>query len=441
GAERLADPGHAPGLALRLKSASRLQQVLEGGRFAPLAAADLPDGRDRALANRLVTTALRRHGHLDRALARLLQRGLPAKSGSFEAVLRLSLAQLLFLPELGDHSALFLGVEASKRDPRSRHLSGLMNAVLRRAQAEAAALRALPGEALLPDELARKWRRIYGPEAPARFAEALLAGAALDLTFKDDDPALVAELGGRVVLPGTVRLEARDRPLDQLAGYADGRWWVQDAAAALPARLLDLPAGAGVLDLCAAPGGKTAQLVRAGYAVTALDIDRQRLDRLAQNLDRLRYAATVIAADGTSFRPAVPVDGVLLDAPCSATGTLRRHPEVVWHRSALDIRSRVALQRRFIANAAACLKPGGVLVYCVCSLEPEEGEEQLRWIAGRHPELTPLPVRPEELPGLPAAARSADGSIRTHPGMSIGGGAGEGDDRLDGFFIARFRRR
>ncbi len=441
GLRNVTSQGAPPGLALRLQSAARLQGVLSGDNFVPFTASELPEGRDRALANRLVTTALRRHGHLDFVIGQLLQRGLPARSGSFEAVLRLSLAQLLFLPDMGDHSALFLGVEASKRDPRSRHLSRLMNAVLRRAQADAADLRALPGEALLPDELGRRWRQFYGAEACAGFAAALLAGAALDLTFKTDDPALVAQLGGRTILPGTVRVESRDLPLERLPGYAEGLWWVQDAAAALPARLMQLAPGAAVLDMGAAPGGKTAQLIKAGYAVTALDIDRQRLGRLARNLERLHYAATVIEADGAAFRPEAPFDGVVLDAPCSATGTFRRHPEVIWHRRVADMAGRAAQQRRFIANAAACLKPGGILVYCVCSLEPEEGEDQVRWVADHVPELVLLPVRPEELPGLPAAACTGAGCIRTHPGMSVGTGAEAGDSSLDGFFIARFRRR
>ena len=317
-----------------------------------------------------------------------------------------------------------------------------MNAVLRRAQAEAVTLRVAPKDLLFPEELRRQWRASYGPEAIERFADALLAGASLDLTLKDDYPALAELLGGRPLVADTVRVETRDKPVEQLAGYAEGRWWVQDAAAALPARLVHLERGARVLDLCAAPGGKTAQLAKAGYRVTALDIDRQRLDRFRQNLGRLHYEAELIEADGTTYRPAQPYDGVLLDAPCSATGTFRRHPEVVWHRRAGDIAGRVALQRRFISNAVNCLKSNGVLVYCVCSLEAQEGEGQLRWIADTHPELVPDPVTPGELAGLPEGALTASGHVRTHPGMTVGpAGSGGGDGSLDGFFIARFRRR
>lgn len=442
GADRLAQAKNPPGLPLRLLSAARLRDVLSGGNFAPFTAAEIADGRDRALANRLMNTALRRHGHLNLVVGHLLDRGVPKKSGTFEAVLRLSLAQLLYLPELGDHSALFLAVEATKRDSKAQHLSGLMNAVLRRAQAEAETLRDAPKELLFPEELRQGWRMAYGPEAIDAFADALLAGAALDLTLKDHYPTLIALLGGKSLFADTVRVDTRDKPVEQLPGYVEGRWWVQDAAASLPARFINRPAGSSVLDLCAAPGGKTAQLVKAGYQVTALDMDRQRLERLRENLGRLHYEVTIVEADGTTYRPIEPYDGVLLDGPCSATGTFRRHPEVVWHRRAADIAGRVALQRRFISSAVNCLKSNGVLVYCVCSLEPEEGEGQLDWIADTHPELVPDPVGPEELAGLPSGALTGSGCVRTHPGMAVGeADSTDGDRSLDGFFIARFRRR
>lgn len=433
-----APTGAAPaGLAVRQLAAARLGEVLAGARFAPFEASDIADPRDRALANRLVTTALRRHGHLDIVLARLLERGLPPRSGRFEAVLRLGLAQVLFLPEIAPHSALFLAVEAMKRDPRAAHLARLMNAVLRRAQAEAEAFRQLPPEALFPAALRQRWAAAYGEAAIAGFAAALLAGAPLDLTLRDADAALLAALGATPLLPDVARLEVRDRPVDRLPGYAEGRWWVQDVAASLPARLLDLGAGARVLDLCAAPGGKTAQLVKAGYRVTALDSDPPRLERLAANLARLGYAATLVAGDAAEYAPGQPFDAVLLDAPCSASGTFRRHPEVVWRRAAADLAGRVALQRRLLANAARCLAPGGVLVYCVCSLEPEEGEAQADWVAASLPGLAPLPIAPAGL-GPFAAAVTPEGRLRTHPAMPVPAPAA---GTLDGFFAARFRRR
>ena len=426
------------GLGLRLAAVAKLRAVLAGENLTPLTAGEVLDGRDRALANRLVTTALRRHGQLTEAIGLLLEKGLPKKSGSFEAVLRLSLAQLFYLPDMGDHSALFLAVEAVKRDPKSHHLAALMNAILRRAQADAAQFRALPDDLLFPEWLKSTWTGAYGDVIPD-FANALVEGAPLDLTLKHDNPVLVELLGGRSISADTIRVETRDAPVNELPGYSDGRWWVQDAAAAIPARLMTAKAGGRMLDLCAAPGGKTAQLVKAGFEVTALDNGHTRLNRLRDNLKRLSYVADVVEADGTTYEGRHKFDGVLLDAPCSATGTFRRHPEVVWHRTAKDIAGRVALQRQFIKHAVDLLEPGGVLVYCVCSLEPDEGEAQARWIAENVPELAVNPVIPGELPGLEMTV-TTDGHVRTHPGISLGDSGGKGDT-LDGFFIARFRRR
>jgi 16S rRNA (cytosine967-C5)-methyltransferase len=431
----LAQRTEPAGLRLRLAAAQRLKAVLGGEHFAPLDATDLPDGRDRALANRLITTALRRHGQINAMLTDLLEKGMPPRSGTFEAVLRLSLAQLVFLPDLGAHSALFLAVEAIKRDNKARHLSGLMNAVLRRAQANSARYGLMDEALLLPETVARSWTEAYGAEAVSRFAEALIDGAPLDLTLRDDDAGLIDALGAEPLLADSVRVESRDRPVEALPGYGEGRWWVQDAASALPARLLNLAPGSAVLDLCAAPGGKTAQLVKAGYKVTALDSDAARLERLKANMTRLGYAPKVVEADAATFDPAKPFDGVLLDAPCSATGTFRRHPEVLWSRSAQDIAGRVRLQRALLANAYRCLAPGGTLIYCVCSLETAEGEDQVDWALDALPGLQLLPVSTADLPGLTQAV-TPRGLVRTHPGMT----PGNGNLGMDGFFVARFRR-
>lgn len=423
------------GLKLRLVAAQRLKSVLAGENFVPLTQADLADGRDRALANRLITTALRRHGQLNFIIHALLDKGMPGKSGTFEAVLRLSLAQLVFLPDLGAHSALFLAVEAIKRDPKARHLSGLVNAVLRSAQANSAKFGMLSDDLLIPDTFGDTWLEAYGEEAISGFSAALLAGAPLDLTLKSADAELIDALGAQPVLADTVRIEQRDRPVEALPGFAEGQWWVQDTASAIPARLLGLAAGDRVLDLCAAPGGKTAQLVKAGYAVTALDSDAKRMERLRDNLDRLNYDAETVVADAGNYAPASPYKGVLLDAPCSATGTFRRHPEVIWHRSVGDVAGRMRLQRALLANAYRCLDTGGVLIYCVCSLEPAEGEEQVDWALQSLPGLTLWPVTASDLPGLEQAV-SERGLVRTHPGMNPGGR----DGGMDGFFVARFRR-
>ncbi len=424
------------GLKLRLVAAQKLKSVLAGEHFAPLTAADLNDGRDRALANRLITTSLRRQGQINLMLAELLEKGMPPRSGTFEAVLRLALAQLVYLPDLGAHSALFLAVEALKRDSKARHLTGLMNAVLRKAQANSARY-ALDGDDLdlIPETLLVRWATAYGDEAMPAFAEALITGAPLDLTLRDDSDQLVDALNAERLNADSVRVESRDRPVEALVGYDEGKWWVQDAASALPARLFKLDVGSTVIDLCAAPGGKTAQLSKAGYKVTALDSDGKRLERLKSNMLRLGYAPEVIEGDATTYQPAEPVDGILLDAPCSATGTFRRHPEVLWSRTLADIAGRKRLQQAMIKNAVAALKPNGTLIYCVCSLEPEEGEEQVDWIKANLKTVTLDPILAEEVPGLEAAV-SAAGLLRTHPGMSPNQLAGG----MDGFFVARFRR-
>jgi 16S rRNA (cytosine967-C5)-methyltransferase len=428
-----------PGLALRLVAAQRLGEVLQGANFAPFSLSEIAEGRDRSLANRLVTTALRRHGQINLMLAKYLDKGIPKKSGPLEAILRLSLAHLVFLPELGDHSAIFLAVEAARKDTRSQPFAKLVNAVLRRAQGEAHQLRHLPHQALFPETLGPLWRDTYGADAIEDFAAALVDGAPLDLTLKDSDPALIEALGATPILADTVRIETRDRPVEALPGYADGRWWVQDAAAAIPARLINLKPGARVLDLCAAPGGKTAQLIKAGYKVTALDSDADRMVRLGENLARLDYTADLVTADVLEWQPEQKFDAILLDAPCSATGTFRRHPEVIWHRSIADIAGRAALQKRFISRSLAWLEQGGVLIYCVCSLEPQEGEAHLGWL-GERDDVVLDPILPTELPGLEAAV-SPDGTVRTRPGLPVPSALPGESGTLDGFFIARLVRR
>jgi 16S rRNA (cytosine967-C5)-methyltransferase len=370
----LAKQKSVAGLGPRLAAARRLAGVLRGESFAPLTAADIDDSRDRALANRLVTTALRYHGPLSRVIASLLAKGLPKKAGLFEPVLRISLAQLYFLPDLGPYSALFLAAEAMRADPKSQHLTKLINAVLREAQRRDPPM--MDAATLFPPTLSDTWRAAYGETVLAGFGRALLEGAPLDLTLKGDNKPSPGDVP---VLADTVRLNERDRAVADLPGYSEGHFWVQDAAAAIPARLIHCEPGARVLDLGAAPGGKTAQLIKAGYAVTALDRDPERMTRLAANLERLRYTAELVTADALDYAPATPFDAILLDAPCSATGTFRRHPEVVWHRNPADVAGRVAVQRRLVSASVKLLKAGGTLVYCVCSLEPEEGEQQAAW--------------------------------------------------------------
>lgn len=426
-----------PGLKPRLEAAYRLRDVLAGAPFIPFGPDRLPDGRDRALANRLVTLALRYNGHIGIVLKTALAKGVPPRSGILEVVLHLGVAQLLYAPDIGDHSALHLSVEAVRRDRRAGRFDRLVNGVLRGVQRDVARWRALDPALLFPDWLRSRWRAHYGEAAIEAFATALLAGAPLDITLKADDPELVDALGAVPVLGHSVRLESRDAAVADLPGFAAGQWWVQDAAAALPARLLGVRPGERVLDLCAAPGGKTAQLAAMGAEVTALDISPERMVRVGDNLDRLGLKADLVTADALAYAPTEKFDAILLDAPCSATGTFRRHPEVVFSRSEKDIAGRVRVQRALLEKAAGLLKPGGRLVYAVCSLEAEEGEEHLDWAAEALPDLVFEPLAPAEIGGWTEAV-SAPGVLRTHPGLEVPGPA---SGTLDGFFAARFRFR
>lgn len=411
-----------------------LAAILKGKPFQPISPASLPDPRDRALANRIVTTAMRRHGHISLVLDDLLKKGVPDRAGPLEAVLRTGIAQLLYMEGIPAHSALHLSVEAARRDKRSGRFDKLVNGVLRQAQRDAEKFAALDPILLLPDWLAKGWIKTFGAEAVNKFCVALLEGAPLDLTLKRYDKDLVDALGGELVIGNSIRVNMRESVIADLPGFAEGKWWVQDAAATLGARLINAGKGMRVLDLCAAPGGKTAQLASMGADVVALDIDENRLERLAQNMDRLGFAPEVVVADALAYEPDEKFDAVLLDAPCSATGTFRRHPEVLWQRDAGGIAERVRIQRAMVSHALDLLKPGGLLVYCVCSLESEEGEDQARWALEQFKSIALAPVSADELDGWGEPITS-QGTVRTHPGLAVPGSAG---GTLDGFFIARF---
>ena len=424
-----------PGLFVRQQAAKLLEFVLAGNSFEPLSANQIEDGRDRALINRLVSTALRRHGHLNIVMSKLLQRGLPKRSGPFEFILRIGLVQLLYMEEVAAHSAIHLAVEAAKNDKRAARFDRVLNGVLRQAQREELKWRELENVLLFPTWLQENWSLLYGQDNLEEFGETLVRGASLDITLKDEGPKLIEELGGEKLIFHSIRVETRDRPVREMAGFEAGSWWVQDVAATLSAGLFSLPKKAKILDICAAPGGKTAQLVKAGYEVTALDNSPGRLKRLEQNLLRLNYSAEIVEADAQKYTPSEKFDGVLVDAPCTATGTFRRHPEVLWHRTKKDVANRVVLQREIIDAAINCLKSRGELILCVCSLQKEEGEEQADWVTQNYPQLHALPIKDTEIDGL-AGAINGQGWIRCHPGLQIGQGV---DRSMDGFFIARWR--
>jgi len=376
--------------------------------------------RDRAAGHRLAAAVLRRLGTLDAVLEPWLRRAPPP---DVHHILRLGAAGLLLL-DTPAHAAVATSV-ALARERGLTPFTGLINAVLRRvAAAGAAALDTLDSPRL--DTPAWLWTS-WGSDARA-IATAHQREATLDLTLK---PGVAAWDGAELLPTGSLRLPPGTR-VTALAGYDDGQFWVQDAAAALPARLLDAREGETIVDLCAAPGGKTAQLAASGAAVIAVERDPARLARLRENLARLRLEASCIAADAGDWHADRPVDAVLLDAPCSATGTIRRHPDVPYLKRSRDLPFLTAQQDRLLAHAQSMLAPGGRLIYAVCSLQPEEGADRIAAaLEGRGWRLDPFTAA--ELSMLPQA-RTAQGYLRTHPGLWPERGS------MDGFFAARLRR-
>ncbi len=430
-----------PGLAARRIAAEIIEGVLRRARpldeqlEAHPGLALLAD-RDRALARRLIATVLRRLGTLRHLLGLFLQQGLPANAPRVETALLIGAAQILWL-DVPNHAAVDLAVRLARADRNAMHFAGLVNAVLRRIAKEGEQRIAEIGSTEIdtPAWLMKRWVRAYGADTARAIATAHELEPPLDLTVKSDAPSWAEKLGGTVLPTGTVRSIASGR-VSQLPGYAEGAWWVQEAAAALPARLLGDIRGLRVADLCAAPGGKTAQLAHAGALVTAVDRSETRLKRLRENLTRLGLQAETIAADATEWT-ADPFDAVLLDAPCSSTGTIRRHPDVPWIKKETDIGTLASLQRRLLDRAVSLVKPGGTLVYCVCSLEPEEGIDQVTALLQRQPGLRRLPIRAEEIGGLADLVTPA-GDLRSlpchlpDPNPRLSG--------IDGFYAARLQR-
>ena len=410
-------------LALRVLDAALLDREPPEARFAQLTLGTGMAARDRAFARLLYTTVLRQRRAIDRAL-RLHLTAVP-KQRSAMNLLRLGAAQLLYL-KTAPHAAVGESVELAKR--RRLAPPGLVNAVLRKLVGQEPPPLA-PLETL-PDWLAERWTTTYGGEAATAMAQALQAAPPLDLTVKDDADGWAAKLGGRVVGPATIRLDHAGL-VEELDGFAEGAWWVQDLAATLPARVLRPTSGERVLDLCAAPGGKTAQLLVAGAVVTSVERDGTRARRLRANLQRLGLEARVVVTDLLDFAPEEPFEAVLLDAPCTATGTIRRHPDIMWIKTAADIATMAALQQLLLARAATFVAPGGRLVYAVCSLEPEEGPEVVGRFLQAHPDFARAPIRDDETSFAP----TADGDLRTHPAMLPEAGG------MDGFFIARLTRK
>jgi len=422
------------GTATRRAALAVLSAVLDRG--TPLAQAFERHGlalepRDRAFLQSLVATTLRRLGQIDRLVSGFLARPLPDRSQEVGHLLRLGIAQLLFLG-VPPHAAVATSVTLAKRLARGR-FSGLVNAVLRRVAREGPDRLARQDAARLntPDWLWRRWAAAYGEATTRAIAEINMVEPSLDITAPRD-PALWAErLEGRLLPSGTIRRASA--PVTGLPGFAEGAWWVQDAGAALPARLLGDVDGLRVLDMCAAPGGKTMQLAAAGAHVTAVDMNAERLDRVARNLARVHLSASLVVADASTYAPGDSFDAVLLDAPCSATGTIRRHPDLPWTKSAADIAQQVPRQAALLERAAGLLRPGGLLVWSTCSIEPEEGEAQIARLLANRPSFARVPIAAAEIGGLDESVTAA-GEVRALPCHAAGWGG------IDGFHIARLRR-
>jgi 16S rRNA (cytosine967-C5)-methyltransferase len=433
-----------PGLAARRAAVELLDNVIRRHRALDeqLDGADGErilgplDDRDRALVRKLVGTALRRLGTLRALIGAALHHGVPKDAPRLEPVLLIAAVQILWL-DIPDHAAVDLAVRLVQADRRTAPFAGLVNAVLRRIAREGQAM--LAGfDPVVPDTpewLMARWSRTYGTTTARAIAAMHAVEPSLDLSVKADPTAWAARLRGRVLPTGTVRTVAEGR-VSRMPGFAEGAWWVQDAAAALPVRLLGEVAGRDVADLCAAPGGKTAQLVSLGARVTAVDRSPARAARLEQNLKRLRLNARIVIADATEWQGG-PFHAVLVDPPCLSTGTIRRHPDIAWLKQETDLAPLLALQARLLHRAAALLVPGGTLIYCACSLEPEEGEQQIAALLDREPNLRRHPIAASEVAGL-ADLLSPAGDLRTLPSHLP-----DPEPRLaglDGFYAARLAR-
>ena len=394
--------------------------------YAPMAELSV---RDRAFARLLVATVLRRLGQIDALIADCLNTPLAPRAAIIHDVLRLGIAQLMFL-RTPPHAAVATSVDLAHHRGFLTH-KGLVNALLRRLSVEGAERIQRQDAARLntPDWLWRSWSRAYGDERAHAIGAAHLKEAPLDLTLRNDDGSWGEQLQATRLPTGSLRRTAGGS-IASLPGYAEGAWWIQDAAASLPVRLFDGIGGREVVDLCAAPGGKTAQLASAGARVTAIDRSPRRLDRLVANLKRLGLPVSSIAADAMTWRPERLVDAVLLDAPCTATGAIRRHPDVPHLKQPEDVARLAIVQDNLLRAAVDMVRPGGTLVYCTCSLEPEEGPERVAALLRSGAPIERRPIDPCEIGAAPEWL-TPEGDLRTLPCHLAE------YDGIDGFFAAR----
>lgn len=394
--------------------------------------------RDRAFARAVAASALRHRGSLNHVIAQFLDKPLPKETGRLEPVLLSAAAQLLIL-KTPPHAAISIAVDQTRADHKARRFDKLTNAILRRVSEKGAALLEKADSAKLdiPKWLYARWTSAYGSGTAHAIAQASLREAALDITPKDSATLWAEKLGGTLLPTGSIRLAPGGR-VEDLPGFSEGAWWVQDAAAALPVKLLGDVQGLAIADLCAAPGGKTAQLAALGAHVTAVDLSEERLQRLKSNLARLQLTATTLAADATSWTPGPVFDAILVDAPCTATGTIRRHPDILHLKRPDDANQLASVQRAILRAAAQAVKPGGRLVYCTCSLEPEEGPGQIAAFLQDNPDFERVRIDPALIGGQ-SQLLSAEGDLRTLP-HHFGDGP-EGLHGLDGFYAALLRKK
>lgn len=417
-----------PGTPARRAALFLLDAVLRKGlsleAALPAATRALPRADDRAFALAIASEALRRLPDLDALIDGATARPLPPDAKA-RAALRIALTQGLAM-DTAPHAAISTVLPLVDGGPR-KLVHGVFGTLVRGGAK-------LPEVPTLPPEIAARWTAAWSEAEAAAAARALAAPPPVDLTLADaaETQRWVDALGGTSLMPGHVRV-ARGTRVEDLPGYSEGAWWIQDISASIPARLFGSGEARTALDLCAAPGGKAMQLAAAGFEVTAVDASASRLARLRDNLARTGLSAEVVTADVMQWRPEKQFNAVLLDAPCSATGIFRRHPEVLYRARPRIIADLATQQRALIARAADWVAPGGTLVYATCSLEPEEGEAVAEEFAATRRDFAASPVRSAELPS--GAEADAVGRVRLLPSMFEGSGGG------DGFFIARFVRR
>jgi len=435
-----------PGLETRLVATLLLTRVIDDGRNLD-ALCDRQhgldrylklDARDQGLARAITVTAVRNHNRIEAALKRVMDRPPPKRARFLIHSLHVAASQILFL-DAPDSAAVDVCVTAIAGDERTARFKGLTNAILRRMVREKDKLLEKTQDiSPFPKWLEKALRKDYGKNRLTAIARSVLLEPMVDLTVRGNPQEWAEKLGGFVLPNGSVRLTNTDA-IHTLKGYDTGEWWVQDAAASIPARLLKAGKGAKVLELCAAPGGKTAQLAQAGFEVTAVDISKPRLERLEQNLKRLKLAAKLVQADIFDYEPDEKLDAVLLDAPCSSTGTIRRHPDILWTRSAREVSELADLQYRLLEKAQTFLNPGGTLVFSNCSMLKEEGEDLLVRASGALGELETDKIEAQELDGLHDCI-NGQGAVRTLP-YHLPTDENPTRGGLDGFFACRFIKR